>query len=1562
MLLKNKNEISQKYFKSVACIAVIVVGVILSMLLVGMVKAEAGNVSAKIEPKIVVPADAVIIPYTINGENYFSKLPKPEELNVPDVVMVPLDLHLKMTELVKSADDIRLKFQRPTPINIVAAAAEYVAEELPQTGNEIVLDGKIYIRQFQNEGTLLPFNIQNSIIESPQLDNKPASISSISNTQFVLRVSGQGEHVFTFKVRVKIQQEGGWRIAAGVLPTASTSKIQLTLPNEAGDLLTENSFDARKWTSVKNNSGTNKKITTALESNGNFVWRWRSAISEGTVDRSLEVESVVRVDLQDDAAWILWLPKFKISRGKWEMLRLQVPKNYTIAEVTGNNVRGWSIVANDNEAKLENIQTIDVELLKPVEGEELLQVRLFKNKPDSTTDKDESWNLSTLSVPEAGIHRGRIDLHRSSVREFHVTEANGASLTDQPATPINAAFAKISTTNPLGLTPFQSYRFIAEPFNLSITSKPEKKEISIGFTSIMKVTQKRSILETKISIATADRPFFATINLPKQFKLKKVTAPNTIFHSNEQDGDENLLYVAHGNKLNGRIVIGIEGDYLPMVPIQKDDIADKKDADKSKDTVKNTAKNTVAEIRQQYQIDQLPLFSAKFAGVAQTLVSKSATFELLTDMSLRAEAVNLQYCSLADILSHRHYITSPLEQRELVQLVIKDLSANSSAKLLFAETKPDVQCSTITNIKANSESINETILLDFNIKRAGIAEVKFMLPEWMRDAVIEAPFLQRKKLAERDVKRNDGTVLKFIDVTLELQESVIGHLRVLVQADRVLRVEKDYRIFVPIIETGTVTNQYVVMENDRLSTDEMVVDRAAIMNLENLDRRMQEWKYLAGMIGENVTEAYCIRRTNSEVAANNNSTVEASLAFKMKRRDAVRLSDAKINRAETRLMYDRNGEYRAEQIYHIDNQKEPYLDIVLPDNASLWDVRFFTAETWQQRDANQSPNQSRPEGTPVKPCKMTTDVALCYNIDKFQGVRFSLEAGKIFQEGVRIPLIKTDSGDLDYVVRIVYAGTSRGLGNLADTEMPFIKVLNVPVGTSLLKLYLPQNYKYFFHGNMQHVNKEQTTSIIKKFNDDYMQMLGLRLRKTMEDDNVYAKQRAYSNMKNSALLNNSNTENNNNVSDSNGNIVNNETAPKGIPTSQATQQRLQFDNSLPVPENIAQQSAAGASNSGMLRNQFESQANTFTSRIVNKKSIEVEDRGIFAFSMGDQDGYDRRNESKVNPVTNSINNSEFSDNLRKADTDFITNNTTLISAPPKSAKALEKIAPTNDENNKKSNQRSQALFNGNLVLGSDSQLNRQSGVAENGKVRNDISESNPINVTALKNKLVDNKTSIVDNVAVGSGVSSGVLPQVRDENSDFLRDENSDFQTGGNFVGSTSNLPIPELESTGSVSPLNNNKNRDRSARFAEPYKISDDIQNNTRSTRRRVMMGSMSNVASDNKNVLSLSNSISNKSDKRDLDSNNFESARVSGKIEQVTVQSLSTRMSGLDIAVPYNGELHIFTTPQGSLDLSLRALSDNTGSRVIWFFVSLICVGVVYLIYKVFIIAGKRLRARSR
>ncbi|MDR1923809.1 MAG: hypothetical protein LBQ66_05500, partial [Planctomycetaceae bacterium] len=1137
---------------------------------------DLSNHSADVNlPKLLIPDDAVIVPYQPDNITP-SKLPKPEDLITPDQsVLVPLRLHLDMLDLINSSDLLRAKPRKQLPARIAVSSSEYLVTELPQTGEELVLQGKIHLYLYADDAELWLFNLSNGAIESPQLDGKPASISSASRTKFALLIAGKGEHVFSFKVRVKIHQQGGWRIAEGVLPTASASKVNLTLPTEAGDLLTGNQLDLRKWSSGKDAAGEKKSITTSLEPDGHFAWRWRSAISEGQVDRSLEVDSTIRFDLQDDAAWIIWKPTFKISHGKWDFFRLQIPKKYTIAEIVGENLRGWNIVEdagntgntdnaenadNTDNTKKNDVQIINIELLKPAEKVETILIRLMESDAKIKSDVNgEVWKLSTLSVPEAGIHRGTIELYRSTIRSFRVTNAVGASLTDPPKNPLPTTSTKFDATSPLGVIPFQSYRFISEPFELTFASKRTEKQFSTKFQSVLKVTRQNTKLESKIEIYANNQPFFATITLPNQLNLKNVSLPDGIAYSKEAKDGKNLLYISNGSGIHNSVVVGIDGEYAQAkkfdntkdnpknINVQKNDtpkneppkpntepetiddnspetevppiIAPVHLADSILPTIqestapestpaesnKSTPSQPESVVGKQYLIDELPVFSIKFAGSDLVQGSKSEYIELITEPSLVADAVKLVNCNIVDRQRSGYSTITPKDQLGLLRLVIRSYSQKFSGQLIFTEIDPIVRCSTITNVLTTNEAVEETILFDFSIERSGIREIKFTLPAWMRDAVIESPFLQRKRIAEREVgggsnnAQSSGVVpARVVDVTLELQEDVIDRLSVLVRADRKLRTETDYKIVAPVVETGHVTSQYVVIENDRLSPDEMLVDSASIKNLKSLDRRQVEWNYLSSILGENVTEAYYSQKNESK------QTNERSLRFRMKRRGAVRLSEARIDLAETSMIFDRNGEYRAEQIYHIDNKKEPYLDISLPKGGVILGVRLFSADEWNEaamaegwgvvHAGNGRHDEVRllRDGMSVKPCLMSVEVAERYsqlkdvkkNLLEIQGSDM-----KYYANAARIPLVKTESGELDYVIRIVYAGSLNGFTNLGYVEMPFVDVLNIPVGESILLLNLPKQFQYFFNGNMQRIKDDQQISTLQKINLNYFTQL-----------------------------------------------------------------------------------------------------------------------------------------------------------------------------------------------------------------------------------------------------------------------------------------------------------------------------------------------------------------------------------------------------------------------------------------------------------------------------------------
>src|SRR5690606_26804620 len=110
---------------------------------------------------------------------------------------------------------------------------------------------------------------------------------------------------------------------------------------------------------------------------------------------------------------------------------------------------------------------------------------------------------------------------------------------------------------------------------------------------------------------------------------------------------------------------------------------------------------------------------------------------------------------------------------------------------------------------------------------------------------------------------------------------------------------------------------------------EVIVNPAG---LEPIDRRQSQWRMLASILGDATTHAYIAQRVSGEGP-------QPALAYQIKPRQTVETAAARIGLAQTVLVLDAQGAYRAAQSYRLDNSTEQYLEIIVPDGASLWPVR-----------------------------------------------------------------------------------------------------------------------------------------------------------------------------------------------------------------------------------------------------------------------------------------------------------------------------------------------------------------------------------------------------------------------------------------------------------------------------------------------------------------------------------------------------------------------------------------------------------------------------------------------
>src|SRR5208337_5000991 len=91
----------------------------------------------------------------------------------------------------------------------------------------------------------------------------------------------------------------------------------------------------------------------------------------------------------------------------------------------------------------------------------------------------------------------------------------------------------------------------------------------------------------------------------------------------------------------------------------------------------------------------------------------------------------------------------------------------------------------------------------------------------------------------------------------------------------------------------------------------------------------QEWRTLAELLSTNqLYKAYLVQP----------GAARPQLGFYLKGHEDVETAGARIDLAQTTIVVDANGAYRAKVELSVDNASEQFLDVELPEGATLWTV------------------------------------------------------------------------------------------------------------------------------------------------------------------------------------------------------------------------------------------------------------------------------------------------------------------------------------------------------------------------------------------------------------------------------------------------------------------------------------------------------------------------------------------------------------------------------------------------------------------------------------------------
>ena len=257
------------------------------------------------------------------------------------------------------------------------------------------------------------------------------------------------------------------------------------------------------------------------------------------------------------------------------------------------------------------------------------------------------------------------------------------------------------------------------------------------------------------------------------------------------------------------------------------------------------------------------------------------------------------------------------ERRALARLAYRHGPEPFEGTVRVSRRPSAVVAASVTNVRVTDRTVEEMSLITFRVTGGGVRDLEFALPVAQADAEIACPLLRRKTVVVAD---------DLARVRLELQDEVVGEIKVLIRCDRA-RAGAEVVAVPPAVGTGTTKERVLEVEN--AGRDEVVVDRQASVGIEEWHGQTADWRGEAGVPGTGARQIFRVR--GAEQAP--------KLVLRIERRESVETAGARIGLAQTVLMVDDAGTFRGMQTFHVDNRTEQFLEVELPEGAALWTAR-----------------------------------------------------------------------------------------------------------------------------------------------------------------------------------------------------------------------------------------------------------------------------------------------------------------------------------------------------------------------------------------------------------------------------------------------------------------------------------------------------------------------------------------------------------------------------------------------------------------------------------------------
>ena len=675
---------------------------------------------------VSVPEDAVVLPYDPDAKS---------GIKAADKLLVPYEKYVELWNRAHPDKKIETK-SAPRRYALAGAAYQTVLDD----GEYLLLAGRIEIDVFDDGFVQVPLRLDGGVLAQAELDGKPARLSVAgalaslaASDSTTLYVSGKGRHKLELAVRLKLSHQGGWHVAEGVVPSAPATALTITVPKpqtevRLGELSDRRSYDTQNPDEV---------IRTISGADGAVNIRWRPKVAEGQVDRSLTATSAAVLDVQEDGLRLAWRLDLEFRRSQRERFDVALPAEFLLEKVEGNNVRGWEIRKTDQGQKVE------ITLLEAAKDREQFTLHLWRSGTVGQAKLAE-FDVPLVSVSDAALNSGQLTIRRSPLLELRTLEPLGRNA-DRPARRRGRVDRRQG--KPAGHPAVRGLQLRRRAVCGAVGGRADRGA-GLGHGANR----------------AAHRPVRAEPGKPHHLRRAR---PADLPVAN-----------AAARRLQGRSRIGPR-----RVPVRRDSAEQAAAVDDlpGHGPARQRARAAARQTRPRGGTQGTA--AAAVGGVKvdsqQPVDRQQGDLAVQVDPAFDVDAADLKNCQRV-LLGQLYAWLNPAQQR-VTRLGLHYTRGDYSGTLRLTPRRADVVCDTISNVRVTDRAIEETILLDFTIRNAGVRELSFLLPAEMAGSRISVPMLRQKTV--EPVGKEAGAALR---VRIELQDEVMDQLRILVENDRLL--------------------------------------------------------------------------------------------------------------------------------------------------------------------------------------------------------------------------------------------------------------------------------------------------------------------------------------------------------------------------------------------------------------------------------------------------------------------------------------------------------------------------------------------------------------------------------------------------------------------------------------------------------------------------------------------------------------------------------------------------------------------------------------------------------